>query len=124
MCTRHYFRLRDQHGNEALVPERRLGLEGTPNFRDFGGYETEQGSRVKWGKLYRSGQLSALTDSDLELLDALDIDLVCDFRRPDEQESEPSRLPSRRPPRVASLPRPRPMAGCLTKYCRWTTPAC
>ena len=101
---RHYFRLRDQHGNEALVSERRLGLEGTPNFRDFGGYETEQGRRVKWGKLYRSGQLSTLTERDLALLDALDIDLVCDFRRLDEQENEPSRLPSRRPPRVASLP--------------------
>jgi protein-tyrosine phosphatase len=101
---RHYFRLRDQHGNEALVSERRLGLEGTPNFRDFGGYETQQGRRVKWGKLYRSGQLSTLTERDLELLDALNIDLVCDFRRQDEQQNEPSRLPSRRPPRVASLP--------------------
>ncbi len=101
---RHYFRLRDQHGNEALVSERRLGLEGTPNFRDFGGYETDEGRRVKWGKLYRSGQLSTLTERDLELLDALDIDLVCDFRRLDEQENEPSRLPTRRPPRIASLP--------------------
>ena len=68
---RHYFRLRDQHGNEVLVPERRLGLEGTPNFRDFGGYETDEGRRVKWGKLYRSGQLSSLTERDLELFDAL-----------------------------------------------------
>lgn len=101
---RHFFRLRDQHGNEALVSERRLGLEGTPNFRDFGGYGTQQGRRVKWGKLYRSGQLSTLTERDLALLDALDIDLVCDFRRQDEQQNEPSRLPSRRPPRVASLP--------------------
>lgn len=101
---RHYFRLRDQHGNEALVSERRLGLQGSPNFRDFGGYPTADGRQVKWGYLYRSGQLARLSERDLEVLDALDIDLVCDFRRVDEQQNEPSRLPQRRPPRVASLP--------------------
>lgn len=102
--NRHYFRLRDEHGNEVIAPERRLGMQGAPNFRDFGGYQADEGRRVKWGKLYRSGQLSNLTPRDIELLDALAIDLVCDFRRVDEQENEPSRLPSERPPRIASLP--------------------
>ena len=102
--SRHYFRVRDEHGNEALVSERKLGFQGTPNFRDFGGYTTADGRRVKWGKLYRSGQLSNLTPGDVELLEALAIDLVCDFRRIDEQQNEPSRLPTRRAPRVASLP--------------------
>jgi protein-tyrosine phosphatase len=37
-------------------------------------------------------------------LDSLDLDLVCDFRRVEEQQSDPSRLPQRRPPRIASLP--------------------
>ena len=78
---RHLFRLRHPEQGEGVAGERQLNLEGTPNFRDFGGYETDEGRRVKWGKLYRSGQLSSLTERDLELLDALDIDLVCDFRR-------------------------------------------
>ena len=60
---RHRFRLVDQHGNEAVASERRLGMSGTPNFRDFGGYPTADGGRVKWGYLYRSGQLSALTEA-------------------------------------------------------------
>ena len=101
---RHYFRLRDQHGNELLATERRLGLDGTPNFRDFGGYSTADGRQVKWGYLYRSGQLSGLSDRDLDLLARLEIDLVCDFRRVEEQQTEPSRLPPTRTPRIASLP--------------------
>lgn len=102
--SRHFFRLRDQHGNEVLAAERRLGMEGTPNFRDFGGYRTAQGRRVKWGYLYRSGHLAGLTDSDLALLASLELDLVCDFRREEEQRMEPSRLPPERAPRIASLP--------------------
>jgi protein-tyrosine phosphatase len=102
--NRHFFRLRDQHGNEVLASERKLGMEGTPNFRDFGGYETQDGRQVKWGYLFRSGQLSTLSDRDLELLASLELDLVCDFRREEEQASDPSRFPQQRQPRVASLP--------------------
>lgn len=104
LATRHFFRLRDQHGTEILATERRLGMQGTPNFRDFGGYRTADGRQVKWGFLFRSGQLSSLSDQDLELLASLELDLVCDFRRLEEQDSEPSRLPGERAPSIASLP--------------------
>jgi protein-tyrosine phosphatase len=100
---RHFFRLSDQHGNEVVVSERRLGFQGTPNFRDFGGYRTADGRQVKWGYLFRSGQLNHLSEQDLELLGNLNLDLICDFRRIEEQESERSRLPERQP-KVASLP--------------------
>jgi protein-tyrosine phosphatase len=103
-ASRHYFRLRDQHGTEVLAAERKLGMQGTPNFRDFGGYPAADGRWVKWGFLYRSGQLSTLSDQDVELLSSLKLDLVCDFRRLEEQESDPSRLPGTNPPRIASLP--------------------
>lgn len=101
--TRHYFHLRDQYGTEVLATERKFGLQGTPNFRDFGGYRTTDGRPVKWGYLFRSGQLSSLSDQDLALLASLNLDLICDFRRLEEQESDPSRLPGERP-RIASLP--------------------
>lgn len=101
---RHFFTLADQHGNEVVASERRFGMAGAPNFRDFGGYPTKDGRQVKWGYLFRSGQLSNLTDDDVSLLDSLSLDLVCDFRRVEEQEGDPSRLPSQRPPRIASLP--------------------
>jgi protein-tyrosine phosphatase len=103
-ASRHYFRLRDQHGTEVLATERKLGMQGTPNFRDFGGYRTADGRQVKWGYLFRSGQLSALSDQDVNLLASLGLDLVCDFRQLEEQQSDPSRLPGDKPPRIASLP--------------------
>jgi protein-tyrosine phosphatase len=102
--NRHFFRLRDQHGNEVLATERKLGMEGTPNFRDFGGYRTGDDRQVKWGFLFRSGQLSQLSDRDIDLLASLGLDLVCDFRRVEEQESDPSRLPGEGRPKIASLP--------------------
>lgn len=103
-ATRHFFELKDQHGNRALATERRLGMHGAPNFRDYGGYLTTQGRQVKWGYLFRSGQLSNLSEQDVALLETLQLDLVCDFRRVEEQESDPSRLPANNPPRIASLP--------------------
>ncbi len=102
--NRHFFRLRDQHGNEVLATERKLGMEGTPNFRDFGGYTAADGRKVKWGYLFRSGQLSNLSDLDIDLLANLELDLICDFRRVEEQQSDPSRLPAERTPKIASLP--------------------
>jgi protein-tyrosine phosphatase len=88
---------------EPTDPSRCLPLEGTPNFRDMGGYVTADGRRVKWGYLFRSGQLSTLSAADLAQLGELGLDVVCDFRRSEEQQRDPSRLPEPGP-RVVSLP--------------------
>jgi protein-tyrosine phosphatase len=84
--------------------QRRLNMEGTPNFRDFGGYPTTSGSRVKWGYLFRSGHLSLLTEGDVGLLASLDLDLIFDFRREEEQARDPNRLPKNGSVRTCSLP--------------------
>jgi protein-tyrosine phosphatase len=84
--------------------ERRLVMQGTPNFRDFGGYSTASGQRVKWGYLYRSGALSRLHPEDVSLLGSLELDFICDFRQLEEQSESPSVLPDESPPRVLSLP--------------------
>ncbi len=86
------------------MQERKLSMHGTPNFRDFGGYSTTAGQQVKWGYLFRSGQLASLSEEDVDLLDSLALDLVFDFRREDEQQSEPSKLPQSSLPRVMSMP--------------------
>ena len=62
--VRHYFCLLSECGESAILAERQLSLEGTPNFRDLGGYEGESGRRLRWGKLYRSSKLSGLTEQD------------------------------------------------------------
>ncbi len=84
--------------------ERYLSFEGSPNFRDYGGYITEDGRSVKWRKLFRSGQLASLTDNDLERFSHLKIKLVFDFRRDDERERDPSLFPCQAKPQVVGLP--------------------
>lgn len=79
---------------EDIDARRHVALEGSPNFRDFGGYPTQDGRQVAWGKLYRSGSLNRLSDADLDLLAKLNIATICDFRHDEECAREPSRWPS------------------------------
>ena len=67
------------------TPERRLPLEGASNFRDLGGYETADGRRVRWRKVFRSGAMDRLSDADLALLSDLGLRTICDLRHPEEQ---------------------------------------
>ncbi len=90
-------------GRPEHVQKRHLNLEGAPNFRDLGGYTTEDGREVKWGLFFRSDNLHDLTDADLAVISELGIQLVCDFRSPTEREEEPDRLPENSPPQVAEL---------------------
>lgn len=61
-------------------------LEGSPNFRDLGGYTTDNGQMVRYGKVFRSGHLAKLTDADVEQLVALGLNTVVDFRPNTEQD--------------------------------------
>src|SRR5262245_46756760 len=91
-------------GMPEHVRRRHVVLDGAQNFRDLGGYATEDGRTVRWGLLYRSDNLARLSDADLERLHELGIKLVCDFRSAEEKAEEPDRLPSEDPPAVAELP--------------------
>jgi len=82
---------------------RHIPLSGQPNFRDLGGYPSKDGRRVKWGSVYRSGELSQLTASDIGKLDELGIKTVVDLRSPGEVSA---RGPSRLPPGAKTLPLP------------------
>jgi protein-tyrosine phosphatase len=91
-------------GMPEHVRKRHVVLDGAHNFRDFGGYPTEDGHTVRWGLFYRSDDLSALSDDDLAKLHALGIKLVCDFRSAEERAEEPDRLPADQPPELVELP--------------------
>ncbi len=101
---RYQYILKDSMGNEFVQYERRLPLKGSPNFRDCGGYLSDEFGHVKWGYIYRSGQLSALDKDDVKVIKSLDLDLIFDFRRQDEQAMEPSQLPETCLPNLISLP--------------------
>ena len=82
---------------------RHIPLSGQPNFRDLGGYESKDGRRVRWGSVYRSGELSQLTESDIGKLGELGIKTVVDLRSPQEVSA---RGPSRMPPGARAVPLP------------------
>jgi len=99
----HFFTVADTIGNEVTVAERQIYFQGTDNTRDLGGYRTQNGQTVRWGKLYRSGDLSDLTKSDWEYWNNVGIRTVIDFREPDALERKPDRLPKQETPRVRHL---------------------
>lgn len=86
---RRYFTIiPDEAGAPVKTAVRLLPLEGGRNFRDLGGYETEDGKTVKWGSVYRSGVMHKLTDTDYDYLSDLGIKVICDFRESDERVRE------------------------------------
>jgi protein-tyrosine phosphatase len=70
---------------------RHIDFEGIENFRDFGGYDTECGRRVRAGRLYRSGHHHLATAADLARLGSLGVVAIADLRQPSERTREPSR---------------------------------
>ena len=78
----------------VFSPRRAVALQGTSNFRDLGGYSAAGGKHVKWGHIYRSADISRLTDADLLALQSRHVALVCDLRGPQEVAQAPDRLPA------------------------------
>ncbi|MGE5257428.1 MAG: tyrosine-protein phosphatase [Hyphomicrobiales bacterium] len=89
----HFFKLVSADGSELLAGERRPFVEGCPNLRDLGGYETADTRRVKWGLVFRSSNLNRLTDKGLGQIKRLGIKTVCDFRTEAEALKQPNRFP-------------------------------
>lgn len=88
--------------NSDAAP-RVIALEGASNFRDLGGYRTLDGRTLKWRRLFRSNRLNLLTDQDYATLSPLGIRVVCDLRRPEERENDPTRWRSEPTPTFIAL---------------------
>ncbi len=73
--------------------DRVVDLSGAVNFRDFGGYAAADGAKVRRGSLFRCGQLANLSEQALAEFAELGIDVICDLRRPDERETDPTPVP-------------------------------
>ena len=69
--------------------DRTLALRTAVNLRDIGGYPAANGSRIKWGLIYRSGTLYDLSDDDAAALAGRGIKLICDFRSGQEASAAP-----------------------------------
>ena len=71
--------------------QRILDLSGIHNFRDYGGYTTKHGGRVKPATLFRSGQHRDATDEDLSVVSRLGLATIIDLRSDSERELYPCR---------------------------------
>ena len=76
---------------EMPAHARVLALQGAANFRDLGGYRTADGRQVRWGRVFRSDKLSALTPEDQQAIALLNIGAVVDLRTREERIQQPSR---------------------------------
>lgn len=71
---------------------RLLPLQNASNFRDLGGYVSEDGRKVRWGLLYRSAAPVLLSEQDLIYLEGLNIKTTVDLRSNEERMLNPSQL--------------------------------
>jgi protein-tyrosine phosphatase len=67
-----------------LAPSRNVELVGVFNFRDLGGYLTDDGRALRWRTLFRADGLGRLTAEDLETLRPIALKTVVDLRRAHE----------------------------------------
>ena len=83
--TRKYFLLSFNDKYYRSVGARSVQMDSVQNLRDIGGYFSEHGNRMTgWGKIFRSGELKALSRNDTIRLDNLKIKTVIDLRGEDE----------------------------------------
>jgi protein-tyrosine phosphatase len=92
-AQRAYFLLQPDQGEARWISLRHLPLEGAPNFRDLGGYQTVDSKQLRWGILYRSGELGHLTDADQVYMRSLNLQSLVDFRTSRERTRLPDRWP-------------------------------
>lgn len=76
---------------KAMITARILPLSGIHNFRDYGGYEGQDGRKLRTGLLWRSAQHGDATDDDLAEVDRLGLATVIDLRGVSEREASPCR---------------------------------
>ena len=62
------------------APARHLNLAGASNFRDLGGYQTQDGRTVRWRQIFRSNHLAHLTEQDVAVVRGLGVKSAFDFR--------------------------------------------
>ena len=69
--------------------DRHIPYDSVFNFRDIGGYETRDGRRIRWRRLFRSGALHTMSEEEARHAhEVLGVRGILDLRRPDEIESE------------------------------------
>ncbi len=76
-----------------LISNRHIYFKNAVNFRDIGGIRTKDGNYVKWGKIFRSDNLSQLKNREFKKFNNLNIQTVYDLRTSGEVDGKEDNLP-------------------------------
>ncbi len=88
--TRKYFELSFNDKYFKKVASRSVVMDSVQNLRDLGGYPSSKNNKsTRWGKVFRSGELTALSDRDTIRLDNLKIKTIIDLRTEQEVAASP-----------------------------------
>lgn len=77
---REFYILKTTSAYSGIVTNRYIEMNNIKNFRDIGGYFTKSEEQMKWGSIFRSGDLSSATLYDQEKIRRLGIKTIIDFR--------------------------------------------
>ena len=75
-------------GDHAAPKTREIALAGGDNFRDVGGYQTKDGHKVAWGKLYRSASVGRYAAEDQALIRKFGVGSIIDLRSSRERAGD------------------------------------
>lgn len=90
--TRKFFRLKIGNTISPAVSNRFFEFDSIQNFRDLGGYVSSDKHRIRWGKIFRSGSFTRMTNHDSEELGKLGIKTVIDLRSKDVKNMRPLKI--------------------------------
>jgi len=91
--VRPYVHVFDPVAGFVVSADRHIEMDGPRNLRDLGGYPSSRGGATRWGRVFRSDRLDAMTDADHARILALGISKVFDLRAEAEVADAPDRLP-------------------------------
>lgn len=77
---REFFILRTPTASSGIVSNRVIPAQQIRNFRDAGGYFTTDNRQMRWGMIFRSGDLSHASLHDQRIIRQLGIRTIIDFR--------------------------------------------
>lgn len=89
---RLYFGLQSVYGDIHWSASTAVEIPGIENFRDLGGYLTQEGRQVKWGRLFRSGVVETLDGEAKNALQRMNISHIFDYRSLDEAAKAPDAI--------------------------------
>ncbi|MDR1518391.1 MAG: tyrosine-protein phosphatase [Dysgonamonadaceae bacterium] len=89
---REFFLLSTSGVYSGIVSNRVIEMDKIKNFRDVGGYYSMDNKQLRWGKIFRSGDLSNANLFDQERIKRLGIRTVVDFRSDKNAQAFPLTL--------------------------------